>query len=177
MWLPLNILTLVCSNEKGVVYYVIGHLEPCVMLWPVQSFPFGPDILFRFAPPAPGLPIYETVVDLNKWHVHFTKWLIPVDVLLANKNRSVDRFPEAFAIQTKPGTIPILEYLTEHGFFDIKQAAINRFCKKEFDPPISLEGTFSELLVRLFMRIKGCSEAEALLYLECRLAWADALCS
>ena len=161
---------LVVREKKGKAFVVLSYMPPMVVLWPVVTKRVKAATVYKFGPLDPSLPVYATMLAFEHWEIHPTTFLSPAHLLLLNGMVHFEEWPDAFAMVDGEWQ-PFLDNMAEHGFYDLGESLIDVLLVKEFD--MASTGSFTDKLVALTRRIKGCDLEMALRCIDHRLAFLD----
>lgn len=143
-------LVLYSRRDPGEVLFSMRIVGPVMLMWKLHRVPIGPDMHFEFAPPDSTLPYYRVVHELSDWEVEPFEWVSPLDLLVGNKGRSFDKWPNVFARACgKP--MPLLVFAAEKGFGTKTNPFMKRLMTRELG--ISPEDDFMTNLIKSIMHL------------------------
>lgn len=109
------------------------------------------------------------MLDKDDWECKWVKATSPLGLFVANGGKVPHSWPPGMMGVSRGYNYPLIDYLAEKGFFQMKGTILNRICR-ELDLPVFTKEPLGDQLFRLVKHILKCTDEKVIHILEDRLA-------
>ena len=148
--------------------FCLGCWDTVAILWDAVSGSCGKSRAWSFAPFSPSVISFMPILNFAQWEVVDTEWLSPLAITLHNKKKWPDNLEEMGYARQVADPQPFLTLAAKNAYWQVPMTCLQVLARIEYK--ITLTGNDAEKLLTLIQAALKCSEPQALLYLEMRVA-------